>query len=105
MALLDDHALLAIHEPERLPALLAGPTRGLRQQVRTRLSKRQLFAAAGISSVRRGTGRPCIVCERSIESSTLEREVEGSGQLGVAHPDCYKIWREESALLKHRPAI
>jgi hypothetical protein len=25
VALLDDHALLAIHEPERLPALLAGP--------------------------------------------------------------------------------
>jgi hypothetical protein len=22
--------------------------------------------------------------------------------VAVAHPDCYKIWREESALLKHR---
>jgi hypothetical protein len=33
VALLDDHTLLAIHEPERLPALLAGP------QVLNRLEK------------------------------------------------------------------
>jgi hypothetical protein len=31
----------------------------------------------------------------------LEREVEGPGVLGLARPVCYKIWREESALLKH----
>jgi hypothetical protein len=77
----------------------------LRRQVRVRLSRRQLFAATGISSVRRGTGHPCIVCERSIDSPTLEREVEGPGIVAVAHPDCYKLWREESALLKHRPAV
>jgi hypothetical protein len=73
----------------------------MRQHVRTRLSKRQLFAATGISSIRRGTGRPCIVCVRSIESPTLEREVKGPGVLGLAHPGCYKIWREESALLRN----
>jgi hypothetical protein len=67
--------------------------------------KRALFAAMGISSVRRGTGRPFIVCERSIESPTLEREVEGPGVVAVAHPDCYKLWREEFAILKHRPAV
>ena len=27
------------------------------------------------------------------------------GVVAVAHPDCYKIWREESAILKHRPAV
>ena len=79
--------------------------RDLRRDVRLRLARRQLFAAMGISSVRRGTGRPCIVCDAAIESPTLEREVEGPGVLGVAHPECYKIWREESALLKHRPAV
>jgi hypothetical protein len=77
----------------------------LRRQVRARLMRRELFAATGISSVRRGTGRPCIVCERPIESPTLEREVEGPGVVAVAHPDCYKIWREESAILKQRPAV
>jgi hypothetical protein len=68
----------------------------LRRQVRARLVKRALFAAMGISSVRRGTGRPCIVCERSIDAPTLEREVEGPGVVGRAHPACYVIWREES---------
>lgn len=68
----------------------------LRRQIRARLVKRALFAAMGISSVLRGTGRPCIVCERPIESPTLEREVEGPGVVAVAHPDCYKLWREES---------
>jgi hypothetical protein len=71
----------------------------VRRQVRARLVKRELFAAMGISSVRRGTGRPCTVCERPIESPTLEREVEGPGVSSVAHPDCYKLWREESAIL------
>ena len=68
----------------------------LRRLVRARLAKRELFAAMGISSVRRGTGRPCTVCEHPIESPTLEREVEGPGVVAVAHPDCYKLWREES---------
>jgi hypothetical protein len=77
----------------------------LRRQLRARLSKRDLFPAMGISSVRRGTGRPCIVCAHSIDSPTLEREVEGPGVVGVAHPDCYKVWREESALFRHRPAV
>jgi hypothetical protein len=73
----------------------------MRQEVRTRLSKRELFSATGISSIRRGTGRRCIVCQRSIDSPTLEREVEGPGVLGLAHPVCYKVWREESVLLRH----
>jgi hypothetical protein len=75
----------------------------LRRQVRARLVKRELFAAMGISSVRRGTGRQCIVCERSIDSPTLERKVEGLGVVAVAHPDCYKLWREESAALRQPP--
>ena len=77
----------------------------LRREVRGRLVKRELFAAMGISSIRRGTGRPCVVCARSIVSPTLEREVEAPGVVAFAHPDCYKIWREESAILKRRPAV
>jgi hypothetical protein len=76
-----------------------------RQDVRARLSKRELFAATGISSIRRGTGRRCLVCGLPINFPTLEREVEGPGVSSVAHPDCYKLWREESAILKHRPAV
>jgi hypothetical protein len=68
----------------------------LRCQVRARLAKRELFTATGIPSVRRGTGRPYTVCGRPIDSPTLEREVEGPGVVGRAHPACYVIWREES---------
>ena len=75
---------------------LESPDDVLRRKVRARLSARQLFAANGISSIRRGTGRPCIVCELPIESPTLEREVEGPGVVALAHPACYVIWREES---------
>jgi hypothetical protein len=76
------------------------PDAALRQDVRARLSKRELFAATGMSSIRRGTGRRCLVCGLPIQSPTLEREVEGSGVFGLAHPDCYTLWREESAALR-----
>ena len=71
----------------------------LRRQVRIRLSERWLFPASNISTVRRGTGRQCNVCGRSIDPPTKEREVEGPGVFGLAHAACYKVWREESALL------
>ena len=73
----------------------------LRRGVRARLSDRTLFSATGMASIRRGTGRSCDVCGRSIDSPTLEREVEGAGERGLAHPACYTMWRAESALLKH----
>ncbi len=78
------------------------PDADLRQAVRARLSKRELFAATGISSIRRGTGRRCVVCGLPIVSPMLEREVEGPGIVALAHPDCCAIWREESLLLKQR---
>jgi hypothetical protein len=79
-----------------LLGFLESPEDALRRKVRARLAAHQLFPANGISSVRRGTGRPCIVCERPIDSPTLEREVEGPGVTGLAHPTCYVVWREES---------
>jgi hypothetical protein len=36
------------------------------------------------------------VCELPIDSPTLEREVDGPGVVGLAHPACYVIWREGS---------
>jgi hypothetical protein len=72
------------------------PDEPLRRQVRAQLAARQLFLADGVSSVRRGTGRPCTVCAHPIDSPTLEREVEGPGVVARAHPACYVIWREES---------
>jgi hypothetical protein len=64
------------------------PDEPLRRQVRAQLAANQLFSADGVSSVRRGTGRLCTVCRRPIDSPTLEREVEGPGVVGRAHPDC-----------------
>jgi hypothetical protein len=72
------------------------PDEPLRRQVRAQLAARHLFPADGVSSVHRGTGRRCTVCGRPIDSPTLEREVEGPGVVGRAHPACYVIWREES---------
>jgi hypothetical protein len=78
----------------------ATPDDDLRKGVRARLSERKLFSATGMLSIRRGTGRPCNVCGHSIDSPTLEREVEGAGVPGLAHPLCYTMWRAESVLLK-----
>ena len=82
----------------------SGPPDGeLRKRLRTELATRQLFATTGISTVRLGTGRPCIVCNQPIAATTMERQVEGPGVFGLAHPDCYLLWREESALLGEPP--
>lgn len=73
------------------------PTEALRQDVRERLGDGRLFPAGSLSVARRGTGRPCDVCGKAITKDTVEREVEGPGDTrGLAHEDCYKIWRDES---------
>ena len=68
-----------------------------RKRLRKRLAEGRLFLASGVSTLRRGTGRPCIVCCKAI-THTQEHEVEGDGvaPVALAHPDCYRIWREES---------
>jgi hypothetical protein len=67
-----------------------------RQRVRERLADGRLFLAGGVSTLRRGSGRPCNVCGKAI-TDTQEHEVEGRGDTyALAHPDCYRIWREES---------
>ena len=69
----------------------------LRQGVRERLADGRLFLAGSMSVARRGTDRPCLVCGKAITRDTVEREVEGPGEThGLAHEDCYRIWREES---------
>ena len=69
----------------------------LRQSVRERLADGRLFLSGSMSVARRGTDRPCVVCGKAITPDTVEREVEGpSDTHGLAHEDCYRIWREES---------
>jgi hypothetical protein len=68
----------------------------LRRQIRVRLLEARLPSADGISKSHRGTGRPCVVCRRVIDSTQVEREVEGAGVFMYAHEACYKLWREES---------
>src|SRR5437879_4416745 len=68
----------------------------LRRQIRARLSEGRLPAIDGVSKSHRGTGRPCIVCRRAIESTEVERELDGVGVVLIAHEACYKLWHEES---------
>jgi hypothetical protein len=41
------------------------------------------------------------VCGKAI-TDTQEHEVEGDGlaPVALAHPDCYRVWREESRRMK-----
>jgi len=67
----------------------------LRGQVRARLSSGALFPTGGKVLARKGTGKPCIVCAKSISTSEIEHEVAGPATVW-AHWDCYSIWRQES---------
>jgi hypothetical protein len=51
----------------------------LRRQIETRLSEGRLPSVHGVSKSHRGTGRPCIVCRRTIGPTDVEREVESQG--------------------------
>jgi hypothetical protein len=46
------------------------------------------------------------VCGKAI-TDTQEHEVEGDGlaPVALAHPDCYRVWREESRRMKPLRAI
>ena len=68
----------------------------LKRQIRAQLSEGRLGSVTGVSKSQRGTGRPCIVCRRTIGATEVEREVEGQGVFLHAHEACYKPWREES---------
>ena len=68
----------------------------LKRQIRAQLSEGRLGSVDGVSRSQRGTGRPCVVCRRTIEPTEVEREVGGQGVVLHAHEACYKPWREES---------
>ena len=75
----------------------------LRERIRARLTSGVLFWPTGNTTVRRGTGRACEVCGRSIDPEGLEREVPGPTKSSVVvHDDCYQLWREESRSLQAR---
>lgn len=68
----------------------------LKQQIRVRLRQGRLPVANGAYATLRGTGRPCIVCRRAIESPGIECEVEAPGIVLHAHITCHHLWREVS---------
>ena len=76
----------------------------LRRQVRARLSEDRLLSINGVSKSHQGTGRPRIVCRRAIESTEVERELDGAGVVLIAPEACYKVWREESKATRGRCA-
>jgi hypothetical protein len=68
----------------------------LKRQIHARLSEGRLGSIAGsVTKSQRGTGRPCVICRRTIEPAEVEREVS-AGVCLHAHEACYKLWREES---------
>jgi hypothetical protein len=76
--------------------LLIGETE-LKRQIHARLSEGRLGSIAdSVSKSQRGTGRPSVVCRRTIGPAEVEREVESAGVCLHAHEACYRLWREES---------
>jgi hypothetical protein len=65
----------------------------LRQQIRIRLTQGRLPVVNGVYKIRPGTGRPCMVCRRAVESPEIECE---TGVVQTAHYACYTLWRAES---------
>jgi hypothetical protein len=70
----------------------------LRQQIRVRLAQGRLPVVGGVYKPYRGTGRPCIVCRREIQSTEVENQIDGAGLVLVAHDSCYMLWREEAVI-------
>jgi hypothetical protein len=57
----------------------------LKRRIRAQLSEGRLSSVNGVSKSQRGTGRPCIVCRRTIGPIEVEREVEGQRVFLHAH--------------------
>ena len=96
---MDDPALRRLIHGETCDAcegVVRASDDALRRQIEARLSEGRLPTVHGVSKSHRGTGRPCIVCRRTIGPTDVEREVESQGVFFHAHEACYKPWREES---------
>jgi hypothetical protein len=51
------------------------------------------------SVIRRGTGRACLVCDRMIDPTELEYEVQlddRGARTVFVHEPCYRLWRVET---------
>lgn len=76
----------------------------LRRKIREALEAGLLPLGRIGSVARRGTGRPCFICQDVIVADDLEREVQ-IGQQGtravMVHEPCYLIWRVETMAI-HR---
>ena len=79
----------------------------LRRKVREALASKSLPPANLGSSARRGSGRPCFICDQPIEPHDVERNVR-IGRRGdrtvVVHEACYLLWRVET-IFRMRPDL
>ncbi len=76
----------------------------LRVTVRERLASGALFRTGPNGYAGKSTGKPCIVCAKSISEGEIGHEIVGPTTVW-AHWDCYSIWRQESdALVLLEPA-
>src|SRR5712691_2036822 len=76
----------------------------LRVTVRERLASGALFRTGPNGYAGKSTGKPCIVCAKSISEGEIGHEIVGPTTVW-AHWDCYSIWRQESdALVQLEPA-
>jgi len=82
--------------------------RAVRQRVRAALAAGLLPLARLTSTVRRGTGRPCLVCGRGIEATEVEQEVQLDDQQRTravfVHEPCYRLWRVETTAIVSKAA-
>jgi hypothetical protein len=71
----------------------------LRQRVRAVLGAGLLPLGRLSSVIRRGTGRACLVCDRVIDPTELEYEVQlddRGARTVFVHEPCYRLWRVET---------
>jgi hypothetical protein len=57
---------------------------------------------AGPVWIGRGTFKPCVVCRMKIDPNHIQYDVPGPRGALPAHVDCYRVWREESDMRRHR---
>lgn len=74
----------------------------LRDQVRRRLSAKELFLASRPGRPERGSGNSCEVCGSVITTTDVEYTVRGPTTSVVVHLGCYLVWRQESEAARLR---
>jgi hypothetical protein len=74
----------------------------LRDQVRRRLSAKELFLASRPGRPERGSGNSCEVCGLLISTTEVQYTVRVPTTYVVVHLGCYLVWRQESEVARLR---